>query len=146
MPAPYQMDDIINFLREETGYRRAITAETRLDGDRLAYGADHHELIENYAKAFNVDITDYKWYFHTGEEGLSLLPIWRILFNPPSARVKPIDITVRMLLEYANSGKWQLSYPEHHLPKRRYDIILSNITAILFICLLAWVALSKDFP
>jgi hypothetical protein len=69
-----------------------------------------------------VDLSTYLWYFHTGEEGIG---IGALFSRPPNARVQEIPITLAMLLEFANRGRWEVSYPEHELPARRVDLLVN---------------------
>ena len=87
-------------------------------------GDDFHEMIEEYAKKYSVDMKSYLWYFHADEEGQS---IGGSFSAPPYKRVKRIPVTPLMLKEFADKGKWDIIYPEHTLPKRRYDLIINSI-------------------
>jgi hypothetical protein len=139
----HQINEIIDFLREETGYQHRITDTTSLDKDLKICGDDHHNLMEQYAKKFNVDMSQYLWYFHTEEESISL---GSLFFKPPHTRVEHIGITVTMLLQNANTGKWSLPYPEHHLPKHRYDLIMNAIIGISILLFGAWFVLYQYSP
>ena len=118
----YHIEHILNFLEEETLNNDVypeidIYANLRIEGD------DFHDLMAKYGEIYEVNMSNYHWYFHAGEERFFLsLGAW--LFPPPDISVKRIPITPVMLLEFANSGRWEVEYPEHVLPKHRYDIIL----------------------
>ena len=75
---------------------------------------------------------NYLYYFHTDEEGHSN-SIGRIFFKAPYERVKQIPVSPALLFESANEGRWLFTYPEHSLPKRRYDILINQIVVVLFI-------------
>ena len=99
-------------------------------------GDDFHELMELYAAKFGVDMSTYLWYFHTDEEG-GLFSIGGAFFKPPYERVQRIPISPKLLLEAANIGHWHLPYPEHTLPKRRWDMLINQVVIITVLgCLL----------
>jgi hypothetical protein len=54
-------------------------------------------------------------------------------FRPPYERVTRIPVTPAMLLLFANSGVWEIGYPAHTLPKKRWDIIINWIAIIAFV-------------
>jgi hypothetical protein len=44
-----------------------------------------------------------------------------------------------MLLDFANKGKWDITYPDHRLPKKRYDILINQMFAGgLLLWILIW--------
>jgi hypothetical protein len=124
------LEEIIVFLKEET-FEKEITSNSDIWGDCGVSGDDFHELLGNYQKRFEGDMNNYLWYFHGDEEGSS--GIGAIFFKPPQQRVTRIPITPVMLMDFANSKKWDIKYPEHTLPKRRYDLLINTI----LICLMA---------
>ena len=62
--------------------------------DKGIHGDDFHELIDEYAKVFKVDMTGYLWYFHADEEGNSF---GGSIIKPPYDRVKRIPVTPALL-------------------------------------------------
>lgn len=82
-------------------------------------------------------MSEYIWYFHHEEEG-NWTSIGGIIFKSPNKRIKRIPITPKMLTEFANSKKWSVDYPEHNLPKYRYDIIINQIIFIVFIAFVVY--------
>src|SRR5262245_34784216 len=48
-------------------------------------GDDASEFIERFATQFKIDTSNYRWYFHHGEEGFVNVGAW--LFKPPYRRV-----------------------------------------------------------
>lgn len=99
-------------------------------------GDDFHELIDKYSKKFNVDMSNYLWYFHTNEEGSS---IGSIFYKPPNERVKRIPVTPQMLVDFIKTKKWEVEYPKHEKPNGRIDIYVNYILLILFlIFIIAW--------
>ena len=70
-------------------------------------------------------MSGYLWYFHAAEEiGFG---IGAIFFDPPNYRVKRMPVTPAMLTEFANKGKWDIVYPDHTLPKYRYDLLINTV-------------------
>lgn len=134
MPA---FDDVAEFVREWTRFRR-ITDVTTLQSDIGLYGDDIDVFLADYAKRFGVDMAGFLWYFHTGEDGTN---IGALFFSPPNARVKEIPITVGMLHEFAQQGRWAVEYPEHELPRSRPDILVNQIFALVVIgfLLIMWI-------
>ena len=129
----YSFDEIKSFIVNKTGCEEdEVTSNCDIMNDLGCSGDDFHELINEYAKKFNVNMDNYLWYFHTGEEGHSN-SIGRIFFKAPYERVKQIPITPTFLLGSANKRKWLLTYPDHLLPKRRYDILINQIVIVSFI-------------
>ena len=73
----------------------------------------------------------FLWYFHYGEEANSFPS--GLFFKPPNYRVERIPITPEMLLQFAKSGKWAIDYPEHTLPKVRYDMVINRALLIMML-------------
>lgn len=120
----YHLEDIYEFLKKHL-YDEPVKADSDIFDDFGCVGDDFHELIDDYARTFNVDMSSYLWYFHGDEEGNGFFSLQ--IVDPPYKRVKRIPVTPTMLLEFANAGRWEITYPEHILPKRRYDIIFNQI-------------------
>ena len=93
-------------------------------------GDDAFELIDAFEAAFGVDMSNYRWYFHHGEEGMNL---GGLVFRPPYMRVKTIPITMSLLLQAIETRRWSLVNPEHTLPSVRWDIWLARVLIILLI-------------
>ena len=85
------------------------------------------DFMAKFAEKFNVELDNYLWYFHHGEAGLNL---GGYLFAPPYQRVERLAITPTMLREAATKKRWLLSYPDHEIPKRRWDMVINKM--ILF--------------
>lgn len=83
----------------------------------------------------------YLWYFHTRGEGWN---IGSIFFKPPNKRVEQITITPSMLTKFAESGVWDVDYPNHSVPKRRYDLIINQVIVIIIVLVsIGWALISK---
>ena len=135
----YSEENIISFVKDLAGLDK-ITSQTDIFFDLGVTGDDFHELIDEYSKKFNVDMFPYLWYFHADEEGNSFGVSF---FKPPYERVKRIPVTPKMLSDFANKGKWSIAYPEHTLPKRRYDIIINRVLVFGFLIYIAIKLLNK---
>jgi hypothetical protein len=111
--------EIIDFI--ETEYWKSnlqsdsdIFTILKIDGD------DCEELLSKYAEKYNVDMNDFLWYFHYGDEA-SINSIGSLIYKTPVKLVKRIPLTPKMLTEFENTKIWNIEYPEHKLPKYRYD-------------------------
>ena len=135
--------DIFKFLSEELSISiEELNINSDINENLGVDGDDFFELMEAFSKNFNVDISNYLWYFHHGEEGLNIPG--GIFFKPPYNRVNRIVITPKILLESANSKKWLIEYPEHNLPKKRYDILINQLLFGLFFILVLVALLTKS--
>ena len=112
-----------------------LFARFGIDGD------DAFDFMDSFAARFEVDIANYLWYFHHGEEGVNIAGLF---FAPPYRRVKSIPITAATLLEAIRSRRWPLEYPAHNLPKVRWDIWL-NLSLILFMFALVAIGMALRF-
>jgi len=86
-----------------------VSAETRVWEDLKLYGDDVSELVNAFGKQFNVDLSGYRWYHHTGPEGCN--PLW-LVRKPWWERKTKIPIAVSDLVESTRLGKWSIRYPE----------------------------------
>jgi hypothetical protein len=124
-------DEVAALVCDETGVSRShVTDATSLQGDLGLYGDDIDHLLVEYSKRFGVDLAGYLWYFHTGEEGVS---IGALFFRPPNRRVKQIPITIGMLHEFAQLGRWNVAYPEHRVTRWRPDVLINQMVALGFL-------------
>jgi hypothetical protein len=129
----YRQEQIDSFIKEKTGIDKLKPSDDLLN-DQGVCGDDFHELIDEYAKVFNVDMAGYLWYFHADEEG-GWNSIGGSFFKPPYQRVTHISVTPALLLEIANKGRWDIKYSPHKLPKRRWDIIINRV---VFVVVVSW--------
>lgn len=127
----HSQEQIDSFISEKTSIDELGPNDDLLN-DQGVGGDGFHELIEEYAKLFNVDMTGYLWYFHADEEGVGI-SIGGIFFKAPYERVTHISVTPALLLEMANKGRWDLHYPSHKLPKRRWDMIVNQVVFVLIV-------------
>jgi len=91
-------------------------------------------LLAEYQKHFDVNLDNFLWYFHHGEEVHHLLG--GLFFPPPNERVKHIPVTLELLLECARLGYWNVDYPPHELPKSRDDITFNRGCGIVVLIIL----------
>jgi len=125
--------EIIDFI--ETEYWKSnlqsnsdIFETVRISGD------DCFELIEKFSKKYDVDISNFLWYFHHEEEG-SWNSIGGCFYKSPDKLVKRIPITPKMLTKFAETKKWEINYPYHKLTEKRKDILLNKIVLIVTLVL-----------
>ncbi|PWV56382.1 DUF1493 family protein [Chitinophaga sp. S165] len=135
----YELSQILHFVKDQTGADE-IFENSDINQDLGCDGDDFDELINKFSTEFNVDLSTYLWYFHSAEEGNN---IGGAIFPPPNERVKHIPVTPLMLLEFAQKGKWDLKYPEHQIPKRRYDLITNLIIIIVVFSLIIYKCASR---
>ena len=133
------VDNIIGFLKELSGLQD-IKSESDIFADLGMTGDDLHEMIDKYSKRYSVNMEKYLWYFHTNEEGFNT---GALFFKPPYKRVKRISMTPQLLTAFANKGIWDMPYPDHNLPKRRYDLIINQILTGLFVLIIITVIAYK---
>jgi hypothetical protein len=135
------IEELLQFVAEET-VSKNVNQNSDIERDLGCTGDDFSDFIDNYSKRFNVNVNLYLWYFHHTEEGNS----WGSnFFNAPNEIVDHIPVTPNMLFEFAKKSKWDLKYPEHKLPKSRYDLIANQIFFGLIIILMAYFILRKYF-
>lgn len=133
----YSIRDIIDFLQPRMGV--SLNEKSMLQATGI-YGDDISELLEAYSAKFKVDMSGYRWYFYTGEEGFG---IGGLFFKPLYRRVKEIPISVSMLCDFANQGRWAMAYPEHTLPLYRMDLLIDKIFILAVTGLAVMVLLLK---
>lgn len=132
----YTIAEIIDFLKDVSKTDN-IKADSDIFKDIGMSGDDFHETIEEYANRFSVDMTNYLWYFHADEEGS--FSIGSIFFKPPYVRVERMPISPNLLLNFANTGRWDIKYPPHKLPTKRYDILINQIfSGFILLTIIIW--------
>jgi hypothetical protein len=110
--------------------------EADLFGRLAIDGDDGFGFMNWFDETFDIDMSAYRWYFHHGEEGYN---IGGLFFAPPYRRVPRIPVTLKTLIEAAETKRWPIVYPEHELPKVRWDIRFNQLFAALaFAGLAVW--------
>ena len=69
-----KLNDLIKFVADETAVED-VTENTDIVSELGCYGDDFFELMEKYAKVYNVDMNSFLWYFHSSEEGVGILAL-----------------------------------------------------------------------
>ena len=131
-----EISEIINFIKDKIGADK-VSENIDIANDLGVDGDDFYEFINEFSKKYNVDISSCLWYFHCSEEG-SWNSIGGIFFKSPDKLVQHIPITPLMLFEFAKQGKWNIQYPVHKFPNRRYDIIINQLLFFFFIVFLLY--------
>jgi hypothetical protein len=121
------LDEISNFLEYYSGVH-PDNPNIDIWGDMGVVGDDFHEMMENYSKQYDVDLSGYLWYFHTDEEGTN---IGGLFFKPPYQRVKRIAVTPKMLADFIQTKKWLVNYPPHEIPKKRIDLTINLLVLVV---------------
>lgn len=133
--------EIIDFIEKEF-WESNLNSNSDVFAEVGVSGDDCDDLMITYQKKYQVEMSEYLWYFHHEEEG-SWNSIGGSFFRRPNERVKKIPITPKMLTEFANSKKWKIDYPEHELPKYRYDIYVNWIFLIFVIASIIFIITKK---
>lgn len=141
MTAVSVAEEIEALLREQIGIRSSLDADASLQ-DLGLFAEDLTDFMTIFGERFGVDLSTFRWYFHTGEEGFSP---GGLFFTPPQHRVPKIPITLRLLREAAELRRWPVDYPEHSLPARRWDIVINHCLAGAFVLWLLWCLAGRLF-
>jgi hypothetical protein len=123
-----------NLLERHTARKHAPADDADLFEVFGIEGDDASEFMEAFAAQFGVDMSDYRWYFHHSEEGQN---VGSVFFHPPDRRVQRIPITMHLLLEAIETKQWPVHYPEHVLPRVRWDVRFNQLLVLLFLLALA---------
>ena len=121
--------EIIDFIETEYWKSNLNSNSDNFETVRIS-GDDCYELIEKFSKKYDVDISNFLWYFHHEEEG-SWNSIGGVFHKSPDKLVKRIPITPKMLAKFAETKKWEINYPYHQLPEKRKDILFNQIVLII---------------
>jgi hypothetical protein len=106
--------DLIALITDKVGINaEEVMPDADIENDLGCTGDDFFELMEAYAKHFNVDMSGFLWYFHTHDESMATLN--PLPGHPASTQVDRIPVTFNILVEKAMLGKWDMTYPPHAL-------------------------------
>jgi hypothetical protein len=119
-----QRPSLEDFIKEYHDGKVLLRADDDLFEKLKLGGDDCDEFLEAFSQKFNVDMSDFLWYFHHEEEASNL---GATFFKPPNQRVVRIPITLNLLSEAIVTHRWPVHYPPHTLPKRRWDMIINTI-------------------
>lgn len=133
-----RIETIYEFIKQsESILTGELTPDADLHDDLGITGDDFSAIMQKFEKEFNVDMQNYRWYFHHTENGA--LGIGGLLINSPSFRVPHIPVTPRLLLQAVSEGSWPVQYPEHDLSGKRYDITIDRVLALaLVLFIITW--------
>jgi hypothetical protein len=113
-----------DFVSEQCDFDGALAADDDIFRRVGITGDDAGDFIEAFAARFGVDMSGYRWYFHTEEEGFN---IGGALFPSPETRVTRIPVTLRVLAEALTRKTWPVTYPEHEAPRGRPDRVVNQL-------------------
>lgn len=119
---------VLDFLREFWGETKPLSDDADLFDELGIDGDDASDFMDRFAGKFDVKADNYRWYFHHGEEGINF---GGVFFAPPYRRVRHIPITLKTLIEAVETNAWPIVYPDHKLPKVRWDIRFNQAFAAL---------------
>jgi hypothetical protein len=106
--------DLIALITDKVGIKaEEVLPDADIEKHLGCTGDDFFELMEAYAKRFNVDMSGFAWYFHSHDEAMATLNLFP--GNPPSVQVDRIPVTLDLLVEKALLGRWDITYPPHVL-------------------------------
>ncbi|MFT3998285.1 MAG: DUF1493 family protein [Asticcacaulis sp.] len=121
-----ELSELCDLIEESCGLRPETDPEIDPEADLLEeleiWGDDVHALLADFARRYDVDMSGYLGYFHTGEEGGG---IGNLFVKTPHDRVPYIPITLSLLQEAARLKRWPIDYPPHTLPRYRWDTIIT---------------------
>ena len=132
----YSVEDIINFLEDAWGDAKTMHPESDIFNELGIDGDDTDDIIHGYAKKFNVDMSGYLWYFHSGDEATAGNPFKSFPFGRLGGR---IPITPQMLADFANKGFWDVDYPNHEFPFK--ESTATNVARYVMLALIGGLVL-----
>ena len=88
-----------------------------LGAGKLA-GDDADEFLDAFIQTYNIDFTDFRDYLHYDGNGPPgwFRTSWGVGTDGKRLGIIPVSLTD--LLRAAESGRWQMKYPEHRLVNR----------------------------
>ncbi|MFN3669750.1 MAG: hypothetical protein ACK4VY_10610 [Brevundimonas sp.] len=125
---------VLEFLADAWDWTRPLSDDEDLFDALGIDGDEGLDFIDAFVARFDVDATSYLWYFHHGEEGWNL---GALFYTPIHERFGRIPITLAALTDAVRTGRWPISYPEHCVPSRRWDILINRILGVAMLAGLA---------
>jgi hypothetical protein len=95
-------DEIASFVRDQTGYCGPLTEAATLQTDLGVLDEALWELLGIYVARFAVDVSGFRWYFHSTRRTIFKLGWFRI--SVPTPPVEHIPITLGMLRQFGGRG------------------------------------------
>lgn len=124
-------EEITALIADKVGVKpESLQPDADIEKDLGCTGDDFFELMESYSKRFSVDMSDFLWYFHTSEEGNNL---GASFFRSPDQRVRRIPVTIDLLVNAALDHKWSVLYPQHRIPRQRWDLRINMVFGLVVI-------------
>ena len=117
----------MRFLSEFWNYSRPLAADDDMFDCVAITGDDAFVFVTEFASEFDVDMSNYRWYFHHEEEGHNF---GGLFFKPPNQRVNRIPITISLLAKAIDTKIWPIDYPEHKLPRVRLDMLINQVSVV----------------
>ena len=131
-------DRLLNILRAVGGVNPSLVApSSSLQGMGLR-GLDLHEFLEGFSREFAVDMSAYRWQYHTEPDGFN--PLW-VVSSPWGSRVEKVPITMDMLAAAIDDGKWFGEYGGAEPPSGLHAADLALLVCI--VVLLIWWVVSR---
>ena len=139
MSTNYSITDIQQFIATQLGCDLAlVTADADIVYDLDCVDSALDEFIAAFRTKFGVNMEEYRWYFHTNVVSGDTSALGKMVFKPKPNAVKHIHITAKILWESASVGKWVIWYPEHTVPKRRFDAYIQATILLIFIVVVVY--------
>lgn len=131
--------DILNLVEKLSGKKlqphHDIWLRSGLSGD------DWHEFIDNFAHRYDVNMLNYRWYYHGDEEGFMNIGSW--FYPPPQDQVDRIPVTASKLANVANAKIWNIKYPQEEVDLSRRDLKVNRIILCSFLVIMIILLLNK---
>lgn len=116
-------------LSDVVGQHFVVEAQHDLFGLLRLSGDDVTDFFEDYAARFDVDMSDFLWYFHyNADEPPHLRRVLPVLTDGQVAPYRPI--TLAQLVKAVEAGRWINAYPAHYLRKRRWQMFAPILACI----------------
>jgi hypothetical protein len=121
-------DQLADFLKQASDFEQAVPDGADLFKAMRITGDDASELMDSFFAAFEIDASEYRWYFHHAEEGMNF---GGLVFKSPDQCVDYIPLTPKILKDAIESKRWPISYPEHALSKLRGDLLINQVLLLV---------------
>ena len=118
---------VLKFIEDFWDWKRPLADDEELFGALGIEGDDAGEFMDAFVARFEIDAAAYRWYFHHADEGWNF---GGLFYKPIHSRFGRIPITVATLTEAVRAGCWPVAYPDHVVPKRRWDIVINQLFGV----------------